>query len=639
MQMCKIVLIGMAVICLATEIFSQRIALICDDEMDSLRLGRQTWASIIDDFTCPTSTSFTVFQISNDTEMLVILEKVRKFDGVVVAATKCQIYDSVESSMKNSPIIPLLSLHFSPCPAVAGSHTERLDLYRLNDTNRDTCGSFALSVWLEHRICSSFMDNDTIRLLLGNNVTLDVSRELQDCSGLNELQWRLHRQPVAFQDKFTSESAEWHRQVNGKHLKLTSLERPPFVVFERDFNGVITGHKGYCYEIIHAVQKFYNFTYEVVFPADKTFGKELSNGSWDGMIGDILEQNADIGLGPFSVTHSRYKVVDFSVGFHEEATTILIPPPAEESRLLACTKPFRSEVWIALILFVIVLPAILWTYLKLLQIPNQETSSPALANQFFFVLGVLIGQSGQRLVSTGFWYRFLGAVWCLSAVVFASAYVGILVSFLRFPKLTPIINKLEDLPESQLKWSVLRGTALESLFTEATTGVYKTIGDGLLTTRGKVVDTGLDGIYGVINGSYAYIEEKSYLESVVAEDYKREGTCRLSLTYEDFFKVNLAFPLPKASPLKPLMDKKIMQIVEAGLGNYWKKKYWPQSGGKCPDITQSNAGPKSLRLSDLQGAFLILAMGFVSSSFIFLAERYFNYFRPCPPNRPVSYIR
>jgi hypothetical protein len=58
----------------------------------------------------------------------------------------------------------------------------------------------------------------------------------------------------------------------------------------------------------------------------------------------FFSQNADIGLGPFSVTHSRYKVVDFSVGFHEEATTILIPPPAEESRLLACTKPFRSEV-------------------------------------------------------------------------------------------------------------------------------------------------------------------------------------------------------------------------------------------------------------------------------------------------------
>jgi hypothetical protein len=56
------------------------------------------------------------------------------------------------------------------------------------------------------------------------------------------------------------------------------------------------------------------------------------------------------------------------------------------------------------------------------------------------------------------------AVWYLSAVVFASAYVGILMSFLRFPKLLPVINQLEELPGSHLKWVVLRGTALDSLF-------------------------------------------------------------------------------------------------------------------------------------------------------------------------------
>jgi hypothetical protein len=72
--------------------------------------------------------------------------------------------------------------------------------------------------------------------------------------------------------------------------------------------------------------------------------------------------------------------------------------------------------------------------------------------------------AGQKLVSNGFSHRFLAAVWCLTAVVLASAYVGVLVSFLRFPKLTTIINKLEELPDSQLKWAVLRGTALEMLF-------------------------------------------------------------------------------------------------------------------------------------------------------------------------------
>lgn len=102
--------------------------------------------------------------------------------------------------------------------------------------------------------------------------------------------------------------------------------------------------------------------------------------------------------------------------------------------------------------------------------------------------------------SLGFSPRLLGAVWCLSAVVFASAYVGNLISFLSIPKLSPIISKLEDLPGSKLDWGVQPGTALESLFTvsnsiealvsscftllcyfltifkEATVGVYKTIG-------------------------------------------------------------------------------------------------------------------------------------------------------------------
>jgi hypothetical protein len=82
-----------------------------------------------------------------------------------------------------------------------------------------------------------------------------------------------------------------------------------------------------------------------------------------------------------------------------------------------------------------------------------------------------------------------------------------------------------------------------------------------------------------------------------------------------------------------------MQIVEAGLGSYWKQIYWPQSGGKCPDVKHSNAGPKSLRLSDLQGAFLILAMGFVLAFFIFLIELLYFYKFFVDPNRHLSNIR
>ena len=157
-------------------------------------------------------------------------------------------------------------------------------------------------------------------------------------------------------------------------------------------------------------------------------------------------QIADVGVGPFSVTHSRDRAVDFSVAFYEDPAAILIPPPAEDNRLLACTKPFRLEVsfiaelyyglanfslafqkkkqvWLTLMSFAVILPAILWQHLKFLWINYRkavdssrrinasdsplEERRPNLAKQYFFVLGVLIGQCNFLFGTVRFLSRVL----------------------------------------------------------------------------------------------------------------------------------------------------------------------------------------------------------------------------------------
>ena len=60
--------------------------------------------------------------------------------------------------------------------------------------------------------------------------------------------------------------------------------------------------------------------------------------------------------------------------------------------------------------------------------------------------------------------RLLAAFWCLAAVVLTYAYVGSLVSFLSVPKVAPIIDSLDDLPSSKLRWTTQSSTAIESLF-------------------------------------------------------------------------------------------------------------------------------------------------------------------------------
>jgi hypothetical protein len=51
-----------------------------------------------------------------------------------------------------------------------------------------------------------------------------MSKELQECSQLDDHQWNRSSDPVNFNRKGVTESANWHRQLNGKKLRLTLLE-------------------------------------------------------------------------------------------------------------------------------------------------------------------------------------------------------------------------------------------------------------------------------------------------------------------------------------------------------------------------------------------------------------------------------
>jgi hypothetical protein len=79
--------------------------------------------------------------------------------------------------------------------------------------------------------------------------------------------------------------------------------------------------------------------------------------------------------------------------------------------------------------------------------------------------------------------------------------------------------------------------------------------------------------------------------------------------------------------LNDILFDRILQMVEAGLVIYWKKHYGAQTGGKCGKVKQSDTGPKSLNLTDLQGAFIILAIGSGLASLVFLLEQFPFFYR------------
>lgn len=111
---------------------------------------------------------------------------------------------------------------------------------------------------------------------------------------------------------------------------------------------------------------------------------------------------------------------------------------------------------------------------------------------------------------------------------------------------------------------------------------------------------------------------------MIYRDFKSTGKCRMTLAKTEFYKVYQGFILPKKSPLKPIIDQKLLQMTQSGLVEYWRKRLWP-SAKQC-DPTNQKYGPRRLDLDSFQSPFLIWGIGSTLALVAFLVEKFTFYF-------------
>ncbi|PIO53784.1 hypothetical protein TELCIR_24868, partial [Teladorsagia circumcincta] len=72
------------------------------------------------------------------------------------------------------------------------------------------------------------------------------------------------------------------------------------------------------------IARFSCFTYAIHAVADGKYGNDVyGNGSWDGMIGEILRGDAEMAVAPLTVNFRRSEVVSFTKPFLSLGISIL----------------------------------------------------------------------------------------------------------------------------------------------------------------------------------------------------------------------------------------------------------------------------------------------------------------------------
>ena len=117
-------------------------------------------------------------------------------------------------------------------------------------------------------------------------------------------------------------------------------------------------------ELLEELLKRTSFTPRLHFVKDGKFGsKDTITKNWNGMIGEVLRNEADTALYSLTITEARSKVVDFTFPFLASGSGIIVSKQREFLSPINdwFLKPFSKYLWIVTLCIFGVCLLILWT--------------------------------------------------------------------------------------------------------------------------------------------------------------------------------------------------------------------------------------------------------------------------------------
>ncbi|ELU04180.1 hypothetical protein CAPTEDRAFT_101496, partial [Capitella teleta] len=111
-------------------------------------------------------------------------------------------------------------------------------------------------------------------------------------------------------------------------LYYVSQEAPYMMLKERQtFLAGNDRFEGYLADILLRLSLTVGFDYEIRLVRDGQYGMLGPMGYWDGMIGEVHREEADLAAGPLTITPRRLEVVDFTEPFLTLRSTALVKKP------------------------------------------------------------------------------------------------------------------------------------------------------------------------------------------------------------------------------------------------------------------------------------------------------------------------
>ncbi|CAG5028273.1 unnamed protein product [Parnassius apollo] len=407
--------------------------------------------------------------------------------------------------------------------------------------------------------------------------------------------------------------------------------------FDIDESNGTTVYKGYAVDLIEGIfkhirqQKGYEEIKHEIYKIDSnSIGSQISGTKkWDGLIGEVLELNAEMAVCDITITSERSSVVDFSTPFMSLGISMLFSErEPQPPNMFSFIKPLALDVWLYLATAYIIVSFVLLICARMSQ---QDWVNPHPCNQnpenlqniwsFYNCMWLTIGAimtQGCDILPRAMGSRWVTGMWWFFALIVTASYTANMSTFLSNSRRDNEIKDVKQLSEQhEISYGIMKNGSTYNFFEKSNDSVYQKIFTVMKSAKPTVFTNNNDeGRDRVVRGKGTYV---FFMESTAIE-YYMERNCDLKMVGPKLDSKDYGIALHKKSPYKRLVDNAIISLQETGELLAMKKKWWEsnEKEGNCKKTKDKD--DNGLQMANTSGIFLVLGCGGVLGLFVAIID-------------------
>ncbi|KAG7216937.1 hypothetical protein INR49_001591, partial [Caranx melampygus] len=420
-----------------------------------------------------------------------------------------------------------------------------------------------------------------------------------------------------------------------KTLIVTTILENPYVMRKdnyQDFQGN-DQYEGFCVDMLRELADILKFSFKIKLVDDGLYGAPEPNGSWTGMVGELINRKADLAVAGFTITSEREKVIDFSKPFMTLGISILYRVQlGRKPGYFSFLDPFSPAVWLFMLLAYLAVSCVLFLAARSVhyithcrsavplfyhQAEPYEWYNPhpclrerrdmlenqyTLGNSLWFPVGGFM-QQGSEIMPRALSTRCVSGVWWAFTLIIISSYTANLAAFLTVQRMEVPIESPDDLADqTNIEYGTIHGGSTMTFFMNSRYQTYQRMWNYMNSKQPSVfVKSTEEGIARVLNSKYAFLMESTMNE------YHRGLNCNLTQIGGLLDTKGYGIGMPLGSPFRDEITLAILQLQENNRLEILKRRWW--EGGQCPKEEDHRAkgvclsgddhrhwGPRPLRL-------------------------------------------